>query len=262
MVIACAALFHAIRKRDGEPLDPAMGEDAGRSHQAGVPRQVERGGQFFLKTPVHPTGGEVAVSALDQPGSGREFDEAKLPVPGLRYYAAYLPGTEQQDLLAIIDRQPWIAELRRRVQHYGYRYDYRRHAIDRSMYLGPLPDWAARLAGRLYRDGLAPYVPDQVIVNEYRPGQGIASHVDCVPCFGDTILSLSLGSVCVMEFTRLRSAEKLALPLEPGSLLALRGEARYRWKHGIPARKADLYRGRAIERRRRVSLTFRTVIPA
>jgi alkylated DNA repair dioxygenase AlkB len=187
--------------------------------------------------------------------------DAELPIPGLRYCAAYLAETDQQDLLAIIDRQPWNVELRRRVQHYGYRYDYRRHAIDRSLFLGPLPEWAARLAGRLYHDGVAPCAPDQVIVNEYQPGQGIASHVDCVPCFGDTIVALSLGSACVMEFARLRAAaEKLPLLLEPGSLLALHGEARYGWKHGIPARKADLYRGRAIERRRRVSLTFRSVI--
>jgi alkylated DNA repair dioxygenase AlkB len=181
-------------------------------------------------------------------------------LPGLHYCPAYLPETDQQDVLAIIDRQPWSTELRRRVQHYGWRYDYRRHAIDRSLFLGPLPDWAARLVQRLSRDGVAPSVPDQVIVNEYEPGQGIASHVDCIPCFGDTIVSLSLGSPCVMEFTRLRSRETVPLLLAPGSLLVLQGEARYGWKHGIPARKTDRHYGRAIHRRRRVSLTFRTVI--
>jgi L-alanine-DL-glutamate epimerase-like enolase superfamily enzyme len=34
--------------------------------------------QWFLKTPVHPRNGEVAVSALDQPGLGMELDEAKI----------------------------------------------------------------------------------------------------------------------------------------------------------------------------------------
>ena len=34
--------------------------------------------QFFLKTPVHPEGGEVRVSQLDRPGIGMELDEAKI----------------------------------------------------------------------------------------------------------------------------------------------------------------------------------------
>ncbi|HEX2185522.1 MAG TPA: enolase C-terminal domain-like protein [Chloroflexota bacterium] len=34
--------------------------------------------QFFLKTPIHPVGGEVPVSALDRPGIGMELDEAKI----------------------------------------------------------------------------------------------------------------------------------------------------------------------------------------
>jgi L-rhamnonate dehydratase len=34
--------------------------------------------QWFLKTPIHPQGGEVAVAALDRPGIGMELDEAKI----------------------------------------------------------------------------------------------------------------------------------------------------------------------------------------
>jgi hypothetical protein len=33
-----------------------------------------------------------------------------------------------------------------------------------------------------------------------------------------------------------------------------------RWQHGIPARKSDLHNGRRVQRGRRVSLTFRTVV--
>ena len=41
------------------------------------------------------------------------------------------------------------------------------------------------------------YEPDQVTVNEYLPGQGIAPHVDTHSAFEDGIASLSLGSSCV-----------------------------------------------------------------
>jgi alkylated DNA repair dioxygenase AlkB len=59
--------------------------------------------------------------------------------------------------------------------------------------------------------GLMPRVADQGIVNEYEPGQGIAPHVDCVPCFADTIASLTLGSSCLMEFTKVKTREKAPL---------------------------------------------------
>ncbi|MBI3973157.1 MAG: mandelate racemase/muconate lactonizing protein [Chloroflexi bacterium] len=34
--------------------------------------------QWFLKTPVHPVGGDVAVATLDRPGMGMELDEEKI----------------------------------------------------------------------------------------------------------------------------------------------------------------------------------------
>jgi alkylated DNA repair dioxygenase AlkB len=181
-------------------------------------------------------------------------------IPGLRYLPHYLSPDDQTRLLDTIDRQTWSNELRRRVQHYGYRYDYKKRAVDSSMYLGPLPGWLGRLSACMNRDGLSPSVPDQVIINEYQPGQGIASHVDCEPCFGDTIISLSLGSPCVMVFTNLRTRDDIEMLLEPGSLLIMQGEARHRWMHGIPARKTDVVNGQPIQRGRRVSVTLRTVI--
>lgn len=181
-------------------------------------------------------------------------------IPGLCYVPGYLEPEAQEALLATVDAQPWLADLRRRVQHYGYHYDYTRKQLDASLFLGPLPAWAAELARHLHADGHCTAVPDQLIVNEYLPGQGIASHVDCVPCFGDTVISLSLGGPCVMDLTHVRERTAVSLLLEPGSLLVLQGAARYQWKHGIAARKLDLYGDRSIPRRRRVSLTFRTAI--
>lgn len=182
-------------------------------------------------------------------------------IPGLQYIQAYLDLAAQQQFIHTIDQQPWLTDLKRRVQHYGYRYDYTRRSVDYSQFLGPLPTWGAQLAERLYHDGYTSARPDQLIVNEYQPGQGIARHIDCVPCFGGTILSISLGSTCVMELTHTQSRERLSILLEPGSLLIMQDEARYRWKHGIPPRKLDVYRGQPWVRQRRVSLTFRTIIP-
>jgi alkylated DNA repair dioxygenase AlkB len=102
-------------------------------------------------------------------------------VPGLHYLPDGLNDEEQEQLLAIIDRRPWLTDLKRRVQHYGYRYDYKRRTVDRSMFLGPLPHWAIELGKRFVKEGWAPRLPDQLIINGYLPGQGIASHIDCIP---------------------------------------------------------------------------------
>ena len=188
------------------------------------------------------------------------MEQAVLIIPGLRYLPDFVNVREQADLLAVVDAQPWLTDLKRRVQHYGYRYEYRSRSVDPTMYLGPLPEWADRLLGRFYQEKLVDEAPDQVIVNEYEPGQGIAAHVDCVPCFGGTIVSLSLGSPCVMVFTRKNPAGKVSVLVEPGSLLVMQGEARYEWRHAIPARRSDVFDGKTYGRGRRVSLTFRSVI--
>lgn len=182
-----------------------------------------------------------------------------MAVPGLKYITEYVTQAEEERLLASVDAAPWLPDLRRRVQHYGYRYDYKARKVDPSMYLGPLPDWVQPLADRLVVEGHIS-TPDQMIVNEYAPGQGIAAHVDCFPCFGPVVCSLTLGSQCIMEMSEVGGDGAEALLLERGSLLVLGGEARSKWRHAIRGRKTDRAGGQEIARGRRVSLTFRTVL--
>ena len=97
-------------------------------------------------------------------------------------------------------------------------------------------------------------------MNEFLPGQGISAHIDCVPCFANTVASLSLGSRCIMDFSNPKTGEKKSIVLIERSLIVLSGPARYEWQHAIPARKSDIINGAKIERGRRVSLTFRNII--
>jgi alkylated DNA repair dioxygenase AlkB len=142
-----------------------------------------------------------------------------MAVPGLRYIGGYIAEPDEARLLTVVDDAPWLSDLRRRVQHHGYRYDYKARKVDPSMYLGPLPDWAQSLAERIVSDGLMTASPDQLIVNEYLPGQGITPHVDCVPCFGPVVCSLTLGSSCIMELSAVEGDGTESLLLERGSLL-------------------------------------------
>ncbi len=176
--------------------------------------------------------------------------------PGLQNHAEALDEGEQQHLLSSIGQSRWQNDLKRRVQHYGYRYDYKARRVDSSMSLGPLPSFLSDVARKLLDARVLSTMPDQAIVNEYLPGQGIAPHVDCVPCFDDTVSTLSLGWAYELEFSRPATNEKQVVLLEPGSVLTMQGEARYLWRHEIKKRMND----RGIPRRRRVSLTFRNVL--
>lgn len=184
------------------------------------------------------------------------FFQPDLP-SGLKYLPDFISGEEADYLVQKIDAQSWRSDLKRRVQHYGYRYDYKARQAREEDYLGPLPPFLRGLAERLSDADHFGSVPDQVIVNEYMPGQGISAHVDCRPCFGDVIASLSLLSSCVMRLENGNVSQKVDLVLEPESLLVLSGEARHVWTHAIPARKSDIVNGQKHPRSRRLSLTFR-----
>jgi alkylated DNA repair dioxygenase AlkB len=178
----------------------------------------------------------------------------EINIPGLAYISSYISSAYEEKLIKLIDIQQWNLDLKCRTQHYGYKYDYRARSVDASYYLGEMPYWVDELCSKLQGDAIFIDKPNQVIINEYIPGQGIASHIDCVPCFGDAICSLSLASGCMIDITN--GHVKKSIYCEPRSLLILKGDARYKWKHGIAARKSD----NRVKRQRRISLTFRQVI--
>lgn len=169
----------------------------------------------------------------------------------------------QREIMDRVDSAAWRGDLERRVQHYGWRYDYRARTVDADMRIGPLPGWLLEVALRLYRHETRPFdrIPDQAIVNEYLPGQGIAMHVDR-QCFGPAVATISLGDAWRMDLRPTRSvdAEPAQILLEPGSALIMTGEARSRWLHGIAKRKRERTDGGGRPRNRRISLTFRTVL--
>ena len=99
---------------------------------------------------------------------------------------------------------------------------------------------------------------NQLIVNEYEPGQGISAHIDA-PCFGPAIATLSLGSACVMRFSNGDRHEDVWL--DRRMCVVLTGPARSEWTHAIPTRKSDPRHGRRLARSRRLSLTFRRFDP-
>lgn len=182
-------------------------------------------------------------------------------VPGLALLEDFLTLEQQNYCVKRVDAavDQWRNDLSRRVQHYGWRYDYKARAITPDMHIGALPDWLADLAKKLYDEtGLFDGVPEQVIVNEYLPGQGIATHIDH-PGFGPTVCTISLLDDWEMDFSENWRDKSPAL-LQRGSCVLLTEEARSVWQHGIAPRKSELTEAGRRPRKRRLSLTFRTVL--
>ena len=195
------------------------------------------------------------------------IDTATAATPiGLEYHSDFLAASDEERLLSHIDSLEWLADLSRRVQHFGYKYDYTSRSLDETARIGPLPEWLAQLS-LMVREAtseeakrlLNPHQPfEQAIVNEYEPKQGIAPHIDR-DCFGPVIATVSLGSAVNMDFCRDSTGDEYTQRLEPRSLVLLYGDARSKWQHGIAKRKSDKWNGQKIERKRRISITFRTI---
>lgn len=174
--------------------------------------------------------------------------------PGLRTVVDFISVNEEKNLLQNVECGLWLNELSRRVQHYGWKYEYKLKRVKRDAYIGPLPEWASILARRLLSRGLLQEMPDQVIVNEYISNQGIAKHIDCPTCFRGPVVTISLGESWGMVF-RSPNGEKRERVLQQRSAVILDGPARDVWTHEIPKRKKEGTKLRG----RRVSLTFRKV---
>ncbi len=203
------------------------------------------------------------AGGAERPKAVRAGAASAVPdIPGLTYIPRFLSVDEQDAAIRHIDDEPWRSDLERRVQHYGWRYDYRARTVGRDMHIGPLPAWLQDIARRLHDETrLFDRVPDQAIVNEYVAGQGIAMHADR-QCFGPTVATVSLGDAWRMDLRPARGAAdtRVDILLEEGSALLMTDDARWRWFHGIAKRLKERTDGGSRTRKRRLSLTFRTVL--
>jgi alkylated DNA repair dioxygenase AlkB len=165
--------------------------------------------QFFAAPTPAPTAIEVldtddddvvTVSAPSSATRKRRAADAKPqfhPLPGFTIVYDVLTHAQETITLEEANKEKWNdTTYHRRMQLYGYGYGSRYGAVVAS---SALPKWSMKLVDACTAAGLPPNgAPDQVIVNEYLPGQGIGAHVD-EKAGGAFVLGVSLGSTCVMK---------------------------------------------------------------
>eukprot|EP01006_Ploeotia_vitrea_P008602 TRINITY_DN20657_c0_g1_i1.p1 TRINITY_DN20657_c0_g1~~TRINITY_DN20657_c0_g1_i1.p1 ORF type:complete len:429 (-),score=39.02 TRINITY_DN20657_c0_g1_i1:614-1870(-) len=197
------------------------------------------------------------------------LDDTKFRPSGLQYIPNYITPTEEVNFVSYIDKHgEWDESLRRRTQQYGFKYNYNevQSQSDKVYFMDEIPPIFDSLIEKFIQDGIFSQgtAPNQLIVNEYEPGQGINPHADHEK-LGDTVISISM--LCPVNFTFINNGDSNApykqcflLYAERCSAIVLKGTARYRWKHAIASVHKDMDpQGNVFQRLRRVSLTFRHV---
>ena len=219
-------------------------------------------------------------------------------IPGLILINDFLSLDDERRVLDFLMSHPWQPHKMRSVQHYGYAFDYERNDIhhngqsltqkpaderkeqdvgssDEELHMFPavFRPIIRRLQSLPGHPAIAPhcrhyscdhptlFVPDQLTVNRYKPGDGIPAHVDVHSSFTSYVVSISLCSPIVMDFMEASLSVKPPPPqpmvLPQRSMLVLSHEARYGCHHAIQPRKTDRVDGRLVQREERISLTFR-----
>lgn len=172
----------------------------------------------------------------------------------------YLTPNEEQHLVNSINQMPWTVDYQRRLQYYNYRNELFK-PFDLIPIPNKIPPFLEDLIDKLLMDKIIDEKPDQIIINEYLPGEGLKPHFDRKSYFKNVIVGISLESGITMEFTstKLDPPEKKKIYLPRRSVYVMKDDARNLWKHGIPGRKSDIVDGISIPRSKRISITFRTV---
>ncbi|KAL6463185.1 hypothetical protein MHYP_G00275760 [Metynnis hypsauchen] len=201
--------------------------------------------------------------------------------PTVYYVPEFITEAEEEYLLQQVYRAPkpkWTQLSGRRLQNWGGL------PHPKGMLAEKLPDWLLKYTEKISALGaFAGKTANHVLVNEYKPEEGIMPHEDG-PLYHPTVTTISLGSHTLLDFytpvdesqTGIPQTEEsryvLSLLLRRRSLLILQGEMYERYLHGIRGVAVDTLTervanlsaaggqvGETLTRGTRVSLTIRHV---
>ncbi|MDQ3277652.1 MAG: alpha-ketoglutarate-dependent dioxygenase AlkB [Bacteroidota bacterium] len=179
-------------------------------------------------------------------------------VPGLLLYHDFISKSMEEELINEIDSQKWVVDYDRRLQYYGYRNELEA-PYNLISFPVAMPPLIYKLSTNLVEQKIISLQPDQVIINEYAPGEGLRPHKDR-NYFENQICGVALGSGCIMRYLKIGGKEVVDVEVPRRCVYVMQDDARYKWNHSIPPRKKDVVEGTVKHRERRLSITYRKVI--
>ncbi|XP_016416132.1 alpha-ketoglutarate-dependent dioxygenase alkB homolog 6 isoform X2 [Sinocyclocheilus rhinocerous] len=201
--------------------------------------------------------------------------------PTIYYVPNFITEAEEEYLLQQVYRAPkpkWTQLSGRRLQNWGGLPN------PKGMLAEKLPDWLLKYTEKISALGaFAGKTANHVLVNEYKPGEGIMPHEDG-PQYHPTVTTISLGSHTLLDFykpvcqtqSEIPQTEErrymLSLFVQRRSLLILQDDMYKLYLHGIQGVCEDILSehvvnlsstgaqvGDTLPRSTRVSLTIRNV---
>ncbi|XP_022925559.1 alpha-ketoglutarate-dependent dioxygenase alkB homolog 6 [Cucurbita moschata] len=184
-------------------------------------------------------------------------------LPTVFYIPDFISDEDETMILDNIYKAPaskWKSLKNRRLQNWGG------VVHEKGLLPQELPIWLTNITKKIYQEtNLYPAPINHVLINEYRPNQGIMPHQDG-PAYFPVVTILSLGSPVVMDFTphlRLKSCpdqltesfddkdsngasdvethRPFSILLMPRSLLVFKDEAYSGYLHGISDNSLQCY---------------------
>lgn len=201
--------------------------------------------------------------------------------PTVYYIPNFITEPEEESLLQQVYRAPkpkWTQLSGRRLQNWGGLPN------PKGMLAEKLPDWLLTYTEKISKLGaFSGKTANHVLINEYRPGEGIMAHEDG-PLYHPTVTTITLGSHTLLDFYRPvcqnqtetpqteESRYMLSLLVQRRSLLILQDDMYKHYLHGIQGVDEDILSehvvnlssagaqvGDTVPRSTRVSLTIRHV---
>lgn len=197
-----------------------------------------------------------------------------LRAPATVYYIPnFITSEEEAHILKNVYSVPkpkWTCLSKRRLQDYGG------VPHEKGMIPESIPNWLTKYVEKVAQLNVFDnHKPNQVLVNEYLPGQGIMPHSDG-PLFFPTIATISCGSHTILNFLENSEARTkiCQLLLEKCSLVVIKDDMYSKYLHSIQDIDVDVISegcanllncgkqyilGDKIKRDTRISITIRNV---
>ncbi|PVF99623.1 hypothetical protein CPB86DRAFT_731016 [Serendipita vermifera] len=139
-----------------------------------------------------------------------------------RYIPEFIAEEEETYILRKISETPqpkWKNVTKRRLQIWGGELTPGNALIQQPLppFLNSYPDLIGRLADTGAFVNSAHKAPNHVIINEYKPGDGIMPHEDG-PSYHPVVATISLGSHTVFHYYRYKPTEEDPEPTSPNQL--------------------------------------------
>ncbi|KAM7397534.1 hypothetical protein PAMA_005707 [Pampus argenteus] len=195
----------------------------------------------------------------------KDVGSASFPFPGVFMRQNFISDEEEEELIRCMDQEVWNqSQSGRRKQDFGPKVNFKKRKVRVGRFSG-LPALSQKLVLRMQQEpNLAGFQPVEQCNLDYHPerGSAIDPHLDDSWLWGERLVTINMLSDTTLTMSLeqglpeagLAEEVHVAVHLPRRSLVALYGEARHRWKHGI--HRTDVHERRVCSTYRELSAEF------